>query len=108
MSININSFVPNSKIFDSINPTTDGKATSVSGANSQGSFLDVLKTQMDAVNTKQVDSENATQGFINGDSNITVDQVMLSGEEAKQSLQLALQVRNKIMDAYQELTKTQI
>ena len=104
MSININSFVPDSKIFDAVKSAS----ASDTSDSSQGSFLDVLKTKMDDVNTKQVDSENATQSFISGDSDVTVDQVMLSGEEAKQSLQLALQVRNKIMDAYTELNKTQI
>ncbi|MBC8062229.1 MAG: flagellar hook-basal body complex protein FliE [Clostridiaceae bacterium] len=104
--MNINNFVPDSKIFDSIKFTTDTK--SASDNNGQASFLDVLKSKMEEVNEKQIASENATEGFINGDSNITIDQVMLSGEEAKQSLQLALEVRNKIMDAFQELNKTQM
>ena len=108
MSININSFVPDSKIFDSIKLTTGTKGTSEDNSNAQGSFLDVLKSKMDDVNAKQITSENATEGFIKGDSNISIDQVMLSGEEAKQSLQLALEVRNKIIDAFQELNKTQM
>ena len=101
MSINVSNFVPNSKIFDSINPTTAANPE-------QGSFLDVLKSKIDDVNNTQIASENATAGFIKGDSNISVDQVMLSGEEAKQSLQLAVEIRNKIIDAFQELNKTQI
>ena len=106
MSININSFVPDSKIFDSIKFTTGTKTTSDN--NGQGSFLDVLKSKIDDANNMQIASEDATKGFIKGDSSISVDQVMLSGEEAKQSLQLAVQVRNKIIDAFQELNKTQI
>jgi len=108
MSINVNNFVPDSKIFDSVKFTTGTKSTSDSGNDGQGSFLDVLKSKMDEVNGKQITSENATEAFVKGDSNISIDQVMLSGEEAKQSLQLALEVRNKIIDAFQELTKTQI
>jgi flagellar hook-basal body complex protein FliE len=33
---------------------------------------------------------------------------MLSTEEARLSLDLAVQIRNKVMDAYQELNKMQI
>lgn len=108
MSININSFVPDNKIFDNIKFTTDTKSASEANSNGQVSFLDVLKSKIDDVNGKQIASENATEGFIKGDSNISIDQVMLSGEEAKQSLQLALEVRNKIIDAFQELNKTQM
>jgi len=108
MSINVNNFVPDSKIFDSVKFTTGTKLASDSGTDGRGSILDVLKSKMDEVNGKQITSENATEAFVKGDNNISVDQVMLSGEEAKQSLQLALEVRNKIMDAFQELTKTQI
>ena len=108
MSINVNSFVPNAKIFDLINPTTGTKAASDGNSTSQGSFLDVLKSKIDDVNKTQIASEDATAGFIKGDSNISIDQVMLSGEEAKQSLQLAVEIRNKIIDAFQELNKTQI
>ena len=108
MSINVNSFVPSSSIFDKINLTADKNSASSDTGEAGTSFLDVLKSKMDQVNDKQITSENATESFIKGDSNINIDQVMLSGEEAKQSLQLAVEVRNKILDAYQELNKTQI
>ena len=108
MSININSFVPNSKIFDGLNFTTGTKPLSDSNTSGQGSFLDVLKSKIEDVNNSQIASADATSSFIKGDSSVSIDQVMLSGEEAKQSLQLALEVRNKIIDAFQELNKTQM
>ena len=108
MSINVNSFIPDSKLLDNIKFGADTKETKDTGKNEQGSFLDMLKSKMDDVNNLQVASESNTEGFIKGDANINIDQVMLSGEEAKQSLQLAIEVRNKIIDAFQELNKTQI
>ena len=105
MAINIdNSFVPSSKIFDKIT-LSDGKQDSSGTAAS--SFLDVLKTKIDGVNQKQLDSENITEQFIKG-GDVDVHQVMLAGEEAKMSLELAVQIRNKLIDAYQELNRTQI
>lgn len=99
-----NSFVPSSKIFDNIKLSDDSKNSSDASASS---FLDVLKTKIDGVNQKQLDSENITEQFIKGDD-VDVHQVMLAGEEAKMSLELAVQIRNKIIDAYQELNRTQI
>jgi flagellar hook-basal body complex protein FliE len=108
MSININSFVPDSKLFDNIKLGTSTNETSGADKSNQGSFLDMLKSKMDDVNDLQIASDNNTQAFVKGDPNVNIDQVMLSGEEAKQSLQLAIEVRNKLIDAFQELNKTQI
>lgn len=47
------------------------------------------------------------QIYIQGD-NTDIHNVMLSTEEAKMSLELAVQVRNKIVDAYQELNRMQL
>lgn len=108
MGINIdNSFVPNTKVFDNIKLSTDDNATDKAGAVTGSSFLDVLKSKVDDVNQKQIDSENITEQYIKG-ADVDVHQVMLSGEEAKMSLELAVQVRNKLIDAYQELNRTQM
>ncbi|MFL0246781.1 flagellar hook-basal body complex protein FliE [Candidatus Clostridium stratigraminis] len=98
----INSFVPDSTIFDKIN--SDSKVTNNDTSNS---FFDMLKSKLDEVNNQQIDAENTTQAFIEGD-NTDIHNVMLSTEEAKMSLELAVQVRNKIVDAYQELNRMQL
>ncbi len=108
MSISVNSFVPDTKIFDNIKLTDSSNISSGTNSTSQGSFLDVLKSKIDDVNNQQLNSENITEQFIKGDNSVDVHQVMLAGEEAKMSLELAVQVRNKIIDAYQELNRTQM
>ena len=45
--------------------------------------------------------------LVKGDDTSITD-VMLAGEEAKISLQFAVQVRNKLLDAYKELTEIQL
>ena len=47
------------------------------------------------------------EGFINGED-IDIHQVMLASEEAKMSIELAVQIRNKIVEAYQEISKMQL
>jgi flagellar hook-basal body complex protein FliE len=98
----INSFVPSSKIFDNVN--LDNKPANTDTSNS---FVDMLKSKLDDVNNQQIAADNATESFIKGD-NTDIHNVMLSTEEAKMSLELAVQVRNKIVDAYQELNRMQL
>lgn len=99
----INQFVPDISIFDKFDSNNSSKVNSTDNM----SFFDTLKQKLDEVNTDQVNADNVTQSFIKGDD-VSVDQVMLSSEEAKMSLELAIQVRNKLVDAYQELNRMQL
>lgn len=72
------------------------------------SFSEVLKKNLDKVNEKQIQSDILTQKMIAGDDDVSIHEVMLAGEEAKISLQLAMQVRNKLVEAYQEISRVQI
>ena len=106
----INSFVTDSKIFDGIG-TTNSVVQTDSSQGDATNFMDILKSKLDQVNDLQLTSQDTTQQFIDAGTNgggPSIDQVMVAGEEAKMSLQLAVQVRNKLIDAYQELNKTQI
>ncbi|WP_066872272.1 flagellar hook-basal body complex protein FliE [Clostridium mediterraneense] len=75
---------------------------------SNNSFSNILKDSLDKVNNKQIESDILTQKMIRGDEEVSIHEVMLAGEEAKLSLQLAMQVRNKLVEAYQEISRTQI
>lgn len=75
---------------------------------SNKSFSNILKDSLDKVNNKQIESDILTQKMIRGDEDVSIHEVMLAGEEAKLSLQLAMQVRNKLVEAYQEISRTQI
>lgn len=99
----INQFVPDTSIFDKFDSNSSNKVNSTDNM----SFFDTLKQKLDEVNTDQVNADNVTQSFIKGDD-VNIDQVMLSSEEAKMSLELAIQVRNKLVDAYQELNRMQL
>lgn len=102
----INSFVPDTKVFDVFDENKN-KINNTESKNEGKSFLDTLKSKLDEVNDQQIAADNATQSYIKGDD-IDIHQVMLSQEEAKMSLELAVQVRNKIVEAYQELNRMQL
>lgn len=97
----INGFVPDTSIFDNMN---SGK---VQEKEKTSSFMDTLKEKLDEVNDEQIKADASTESLVKGED-VDVHQVMLQTEEAKMSLEMAIQVRNKILDAYQELTKMQM
>jgi flagellar hook-basal body complex protein FliE len=108
----INNLYQSNNVLNNTNPTTIGAATAIdtpeSTDNSSGlSFADTLKEKLDEVNNQQVAGDTATEAFIKGD-NVDVDQVMIAASEAQQSLQMAVQVRNKLVDAFQEINRMQL
>jgi len=100
----VNNYTPNIKVFEKNfdSMKNEKKVTSDKGL----SFKDVLKDELQKVNDKQVQSDNTTQGYINGEKDI--HEVMVATEEARLSLELAIQVRNKLLNAYEEFNKMQV
>ncbi len=99
--MNINAYVNNTKIFNQLQKSV------VEEDNKSNSFLDTLKEKLNEVNNKQIEAESITQKFIKGEEE-DIHKVMLSTEEAKLSLELAVQIRNKLVDAYGEFNRMQI
>ena len=97
----INSFVPDTSIFQSSG--ADNGNSESSGIN----FGDMLQSKLDEVNNAQLNADSVTESFIKGDGP-DVHEVMIAGEEAKMSIQLAVQIRNKFVEAFQELNRTQL
>ena len=99
--MNINAYIKNTKIFNEL------QKSEVEGEKKSNNFLDTLKEKLSEVNDKQIEADNLTQKFIKGEED-DVHKVMLSTEEAKMSLELAVQIRNKLIDAYEEFNRMQI
>ncbi|MCC6544158.1 MAG: flagellar hook-basal body complex protein FliE [Nitrospirae bacterium] len=83
-------------------------SSSVTKINGEGnSFAEMLKGSVDKVNTIQNEADQAVQNLLLGkDQNI--HQVMIAVEKANLSLQMMMQVKNKIMSAYEEIMRTQV
>lgn len=94
----INGFTPSGNIFQNKTIDTTEKSTS---------FNNVFKEALDKVNDKQLTSNAITEDFISGED-VEIHEVMLATEEAKMSLQLAVQIRNKMVEAVKELMQTQL
>lgn len=98
----INNFVPQESIFENIKNDN----TKINNEKSN-TFSDLLKKSLDNLNEKQISSDNITNAFIAGED-VEVHEMILATEEAKMSLQLAIQVRNKVVDAIKELNGMQL
>lgn len=71
------------------------------------SFSDTLKNAIVDVNKMQQEADVKMQQMAVGENKNIAD-VMLSVEKAEIAFQLMVQVRNKLMDAYQEIMKMQV
>jgi len=70
-------------------------------------FADVLKTSLDEVNKLQVKADAAANSLATGDQT-SVQDTMIAMEQADLSFRFMMQVRNKIVDAYQEIMRMQV
>ncbi|MDI6717092.1 MAG: flagellar hook-basal body complex protein FliE [Actinomycetota bacterium] len=92
---------------DAINVGDVGIAKLESSANEAlDSFSDVLKKTIDKVNDLQKDADIAIEKFVAGE--IDIHDVMVEVEKANVALQLTIQLRNKVIEAYQEVMRMQI
>jgi flagellar hook-basal body complex protein FliE len=78
-----------------------------SGKTSGKSFADTLSEAIGNVNQLQKASDKGMQDLATGRTD-NIAEVMIASEKADIALKLMVQVRNKIIDAYQEVMKMQV
>lgn len=78
-----------------------GGSVQETGGNTDFSAL--LQQSIAAVNGTQQSAGKMTEAFETGAANISLADVMVSTQKASVSFQAMLQVRNKLVDAYQEV-----
>jgi flagellar hook-basal body complex protein FliE len=71
------------------------------------SFQEMLNASLTELNDEQIDGYNAMQGIATGKVN-NLQEAVQRIEEAELSLKLALEVKNKAINAYREVTRMQI
>lgn len=81
-----------------------GSAASPAGA---GGFLDSLKTAVGKVNDVQLQAGQAVDALMTGQSQ-DIHRTMVALQQADVSFQLMMQIRNKLVTAYEEIQRMQI
>jgi flagellar hook-basal body complex protein FliE len=69
-------------------------------------FDNLVGNFIESVNKQQFDSNDLAKKFVNGED-VELHEVMIAGEKAKTSLDLLVEIRNKSIDMYRELTRLQ-
>lgn len=70
-------------------------------------FSNILENSINTLNEYQRIADNNVVSFIKGDEN-EIHNVMIAMEEAKLTMQAAIEIRNKLVESYQELSRVQI
>lgn len=90
--------------------TTAGarKSTPPEEPNSDVDFGKALKAAVDQVNDTQQAAGDLTRAFVSGETDKNLHEVMVSLQKADISFQSMIQVRNKLVTAYQEIMNMQV
>lgn len=82
-------------------------STSIVKLSGGGEFRDILSSSIATVEQTQQQAGTAVQNFLTGESD-DLHTAALAGQRAEVSLQLFMQVRNKVVSAYQEIMRMQM
>ncbi len=85
-----------------------GQAVSADQAMETPDFAQVLKSSIDQVNQTQLASDAQQKAFELGSPDANLQDVMVSLQKASLSFQTMVQVRNKLVTAYQEIMNMQV
>jgi flagellar hook-basal body complex protein FliE len=87
-----------------------GSAQGASAAGSAGSvdFANVLKSSLDGVSKAQNQAQDMQQAFVMGDDKVSLSDTMISMQKANIEFQTTVQVRNKVVAAYNDIMNMQV
>ena len=92
----------------SINPIPNLTAIPPAGQSSEpGAFQSVLNGAIQTIDSASHDATTAVQKFLNGE-NEELHTAALAVQKANITFDLGLQVRNKVVDAYQQIMQMQM
>jgi flagellar hook-basal body complex protein FliE len=85
-------------------PSSGVDATDFSSQGAGGSFGDLFEKALQSVNDQQLQAQSLAKDFAVGKTS-DIHGVMIAAEQANLTLQLATQVRNKAVEAYQDVMR---
>lgn len=73
----------------------------------KNTFRDLLMEAVENANQLDKESESITNDFIAGNTD-SIHSVLIAAEKAAMSLEMIVEVRNKVLDAYNEIMRMQV
>ena len=93
--------------FESIEGQRQSVAPKNAIGSSSDSFIDMLQETLQKVNDVQKEADSKAQLLSSG-GDVALHEVMIAMEKADMSLRTVTSVRNKIVEAYQEVMRMQV
>ncbi|MEG0385763.1 flagellar hook-basal body complex protein FliE [Solibacillus cecembensis] len=103
MAINAVSFMSPTQAVNELNTIN----TQVTSADAQKTFANTLKEAISNVNAQQVQSDTMTQKLISG-GDVDLHEVMIASQKASVTLSATIEIRNKAVEAYQEIMRMSV
>ena len=91
-----------------VTPLTPKPTAGATGASGTTDFAAVLKSSLDGVAQMQSHAESLQQAFVLGDNNVNLSDVMINSQKANIAFQTTVQVRNKVIAAYNDIMNMQV
>jgi flagellar hook-basal body complex protein FliE len=85
-----------------------GQSVQTPAATGGVDFANVLKSSLDGVNQAQHQAEDLQKAFVLGDDKVSLSDTMIAMQKANISFQTAVQVRNKVVAAYNDIMNMQV
>lgn len=92
---------------NALKPAGNQKTHTYTSFDGQRSFSSVLKQSIEKINDAQIQSDAMTEKLARGE-NIDLHQVMITSQKASITMQAGLEIRNKVIEAYQEAMRMQV
>ena len=84
--------------------TAESRPRDVAGESGEsGGFAALLRSSIDAVNETQATATDMAAALERGDQSVTLPEVMIAWQKASLSFQAMTEVRNRLVNAYQEI-----
>jgi flagellar hook-basal body complex protein FliE len=86
---------------------TESVADQSQAASSSG-FASLLKSSLDKISNDQQSADGEAKAFEVGAPNVSLNDVMIDGQKANLGFQFGLQVRNKLVTAYNDVMQMSV
>jgi len=96
------------RTIDALKRTAQGAPEATGTGTPDVDFKDVLKNAIHSVNQAQNSAEAKAQAFSSGQPGVTIEEVMTSLQTANIAFQGMIAVRNRLVEAYRDITNMQV
>ncbi|MHC4608284.1 MAG: flagellar hook-basal body complex protein FliE [Planctomycetota bacterium] len=89
-------------------PPQPPEAPKAGEAAGERSFREILQDSIEKVNELQLDADKLLERYFQDDPNVKLDHVMVAFRKAQVAFETLMQIRNKLVDAYEQITQMRV